>query len=125
MRLLKSHDPDLARSVVLLIHCDNDGAIGLILNRRVKDVYFGGPVPLGVRCLFRSTKTPDNAVHVFADVYLASHPVEKGRVYAGYSGWSNQQLKDEVSRGLWKIRDGDAAVIFDPKPPTLWPRLLR
>jgi putative transcriptional regulator len=121
----KSHDPDLARSVILLIHYDNDGAIGLILNRRVRDAYFGGPVPLGVRCLFRSVKEPIDAEHLLADVYLATHPVKKGRVYAGYTGWSNQQLKDEVFRGLWKILDGDAAVIFDPKPTTLWPRLLR
>ena len=28
----KSHDPDLAKSVVLIVHSDKDGAIGLILN---------------------------------------------------------------------------------------------
>jgi putative transcriptional regulator len=121
----KSHDPDLARSVVLLIHSDKDGAIGLILNRPVKDVYFGGPVALGARCLFRCTAKPEGAEHLFADVYLANKPVPKGRVYAGYVGWSGVQLKDEISLGLWKTRDPDAAIVFDANPATLWSRLLR
>jgi|SRR5579872_430793 len=121
----KSHDPDLARSVVLLIHSDKDGAIGLILNRPVADVYFGGPVALGTRCLFRSAAKPEGAEHLFADVYLATKPVPKGRVYAGYVGWSAVQLKDEISLGLWKIRDPEPAIVFDAKPATLWSRLLR
>lgn len=121
----KSHDPDLAHSVILLIHYDKDGAIGLILNKPEKDVYFGGPVALGARCLFRSAAKAENAERIFGDVYLATKPVAKGRVYAGYVGWSMVQLKDEVSLGLWTIRDGDASIVFDPHPATLWPRLLR
>ncbi len=121
----KSHDPDLAQSVVLLIHSDKDGAIGLILNRPIKDVYFGGPVALGARCLFRSRTKPNFGEHVFADVYVATKPVDKGRVYAGYVGWSAAQLQDEVSRGLWQVRDATAALVFDPNPATEWRRLLR
>ena len=121
----KSHDPDLAQSVVLIVHYDQDGAMGLILNRPVKDVYFGGPVALGARCLFRSAKKPSGAELIFGDVYMATRPVEKGRVYAGYTGWSAVQLNDEVSRGLWKVLPGNAGVVFDPNPSTLWARLLR
>ena len=121
----KSHDPDLAKSVLLLIHSDKDGAMGLILNRPVKDVYFGGPVALGARCLFRSAKKPETGERVFGDVFVATKPVAKGRVYAGYVGWSAAQLKDEISRGLWQVRDATAAIVFDRNPATLWPRLLR
>jgi len=28
------------------------------------------------------------------------------RVYAGYVGWSPQQLIDEISRALWKVIPG-------------------
>jgi putative transcriptional regulator len=119
----KSHDPDLAKSVILLIHYDRDGAIGLILNRPVKDLYFGGPVALGARCLFRSTAKPGNAAHIFGDVYLATKPVAGGRVYAGYTGWSAIQLNDEISRGLWKIQEATTKIVFDSEPSTLWQRL--
>jgi putative transcriptional regulator len=119
----KSHDPDLANSVILLIHYDKDGAIGLILNRPVQDVYFGGPVALGTRCLFRSTAKPANAEHIFADVYLATKSVTGGRIYAGYTGWSKVQLSDEISLGLWKIREASPKIVFDRDPGTLWQRL--
>jgi putative transcriptional regulator len=121
----KSHDPELGKSVVLLIHSGSDGTIGLILNRPVKDIYFGGPVALGVRSLIRSREKPKQAEHVFADVWVASGAVAGARVYAGYVGWSAQQLHDEVALGLWKVLPGNARVVFDPKPGTLWTRLFR
>jgi putative transcriptional regulator len=46
------------------------------------------------------------------------------RVYAGYTGWSPGQLQDEVARGLWHVFAGDAGVVFDPHPETVWPRLI-
>src|SRR5215467_5797141 len=79
----KSHDPDLAHSVILLIHYDRDGAIGLILNHPVKDVYFGGPIALGVHTLFRSSTKPETGQRVFGDVYIATKRISGGRVYAG------------------------------------------
>jgi putative transcriptional regulator len=120
----KSHDPDLAKSVVVVIHADADGVMGLILNRpRGESTYFGGPIPLGVRALFRSRTKPENAEHIIGEVYLMSKVIPKGaRVYAGYVGWSAQQLSDEISRGLWKHAAGSAALIFDPHPETLWQR---
>ncbi len=121
----KSHDPDLAKSVVLVIHSDKDGAMGLILNRPMKDLYFGGPVALGARCLFRSSSKPADALRIVGDVYLSTKPIAGGRIYAGYVGWSAVQLEDEISRGLWKVRDGTVKIIFDPNPASLWERLLR
>jgi putative transcriptional regulator len=126
----KSHDPDLAQSVVLLIHRSADGAIGLILNQPRKDLYFGGPIPLGVRTLVRSRTDLEHSQRIFGDVYLtegvAAAPKYPGaRTYAGYTGWSSVQLDDEISRGLWKVIPGDAAMVFDTRPDTLWQRLIR
>jgi putative transcriptional regulator len=125
----KSHDPDLAQSVVLLIQRTPEGAIGLILNRPRKDLYFGGPIPLGVRTLVRSRTKPENSERVFGDVYVtesaASAKSPGARTYAGYTGWSSVQLDDEISRGLWKVIPGDAAIVFDTRPDTLWQRLIR
>jgi putative transcriptional regulator len=144
----QSRDPELARSVVLLIHFDEQGAIGLIVNRRAgvplsrllpgvspkaasTPVYFGGPVPIGTRALYRSPQKLSNALNVFGDVYLiADLPIVQTmagsagpnvfRVYAGYTGWSAGQLRGEIWRGLWRVLPGDAHVVFHPHPESVW-----
>lgn len=127
----KSHDPDLGRSVILVIHSDGDGVMGLILNRpRGESIYFGGPIALGARALFRSRAKLPDAERILGDVYMVSQESAipknaKARVYAGYVGWSAQQLSDEIAVGLWKVVHGDSAAVFDPHPETLWQRYLR
>jgi putative AlgH/UPF0301 family transcriptional regulator len=84
-------DPNFAKTVILLVHYDAQGVVGLILNRRTdvplsrvlddlkpaKDrsdrVYLGGPVetPL-VFALFQSPAKIEGAEHVFGGVYLIS-----------------------------------------------------
>src|SRR6266849_9290467 len=84
----KSRDAELARTVILLVNFDEQGAIGLIVNRpskvtlpvafpelkgakgRSDPVYAGGPVAVGIRALFRSRTQPEKAIPVFAGVYL-------------------------------------------------------
>jgi len=84
-------DPNFAETVVLLVHYDAKGVVGLILNRRTdlptsqvlaqlktaKDlsnpVYLGGPVETPtVFALLRSTDKLEGAEHVFGDVYWIS-----------------------------------------------------
>lgn len=84
-------DPHFAKTVVLLVHFDDQGVIGLILNRRTqvplsrvlegvkaaKDrsdpVYLGGPVDgPAVFALFHSPGKVDGAELVFGGVYLIS-----------------------------------------------------
>jgi putative transcriptional regulator len=84
-------DPNFAETVILLVHYDSEGAIGLILNRRTdlpisqvlaelktaKDVsdpvYLGGPVETPtVFALLRSTDKLEGAEHVFGGVYWIS-----------------------------------------------------
>ena len=149
----KSRDPEFSRRVVLLVRCDRQGAAGVILNRpsdvtlsRVfpelqsaktghDPVYLGGPIGANALALLRSRTAPEKAARLFADVYTISDHrlLEKFaaeeprssifRLYVGYSGWSLQQLNSEVSRGLWDVRNGDARVVFDTRPGTLWTRL--
>lgn len=144
-----SRDPDFARSVVLLIHYDRRGAVGVMLNRvsriAVSDLlpgansargfaWAGGPVPMGVIAIVESRKAPDPAVRLFGDVYavtdrsavsdiVQSHA--KARIFAGNCGWTVEQIASEVHRGLWRVRPATAALVFDPDPRTMWARLLR
>jgi len=142
----KSRDPDLGRAVILLVHFDGQGVIGLMLNRPSKVplsdvlpelknakslVYAGGPVTIGVRAVCRGTAKPEQAVRVLDDMFMVSikpllASVLAGgacRVYAGYTGWSASQLKGEVSFGLWRVLPATAAVVFDPHPEELWAKL--
>jgi putative transcriptional regulator len=144
-----SADPDFARSVILIVHSDEKGSVGLMLHRRmdahvsevfpeVKEpfpVYAGGPVTIGYMALARAFSTPPAGHRLFGDVYwisgkqqvaaaLAAHrPPRAFRVYLGYCGWSTPQLKSEAGRGLWRVLAADASIVFDSDPPTLWRRL--
>jgi putative transcriptional regulator len=138
----KSHDPDFERSVVLLIGYDPESAIGLMLNKsttvpisdvlpevkgRPVTVYTGGPVTIGVRGLLRSTSPPFFSVisnkPQLLSLVSSGAPPSSFRVYAGYTGWTAQQLQSEVARGLWKVLSPNASTLFDSHPHTLWQRL--
>jgi putative transcriptional regulator len=45
------------------------------------------------------------------------------RIYAGYTGWTAQQLRSEVEQGLWRVLPANIGAVFDPHPETLWQRL--
>ena len=84
-------DPNFAETVVLLVHYDADGVVGLILNRRTEvplsrvfedlkaakgrsdPIYLGGPVETpSVFALLQSKEKPEGAEHIFGGVYLLS-----------------------------------------------------
>ena len=84
-------DPNFAETVILLVRCDTEGVVGLMLNRRTdlpisrvfaqlkaaKDVsdpvYLGGPVETPtVFALLQSTDKLESAEHVFGGVYWIS-----------------------------------------------------
>jgi putative transcriptional regulator len=145
-------DPNFHEAVVLLIDYDAKGAMGLIINRRTKapmsqvlpdlhasvstsrPVFFGGPVEAGGLALVRSEQPPEDGRHVLADVYLLSTRPgleaqvsggagpDRFRVFIGYSGWRAGQLETETIHGLWHVLDGDAGLVFDADPDSLWRR---
>jgi putative transcriptional regulator len=139
----KSQDRDFARTVILLIRFDPQSAVGLILNRPTDipvaealpdlkgarsaqlRVFAGGPILTGVRALFRSREDVSVLANqaLRAKLIAGDTPASTFRVYAGYTGWTAGQLKSEVERGLWRVLASDPAVVFDPHPETLWPRL--
>jgi putative transcriptional regulator len=150
----RAPDPNFAESVILLIHYDSDGVVGLILNRPTKaplsrlnefkgaasrsdPLHIGGPVELdSITALLRTTNVPPGGVRVAADLYAietkpgleaalkASKGPEDLRIYLGYCGWSLPQLQNEVKLGSWYIFDRGDRFAFDPTPSTLWQRLI-
>lgn len=82
--------PRFRQAVILLAAHDEEGSLGLIINRtstttlkgllpdmdgldkQEHSIYFGGPVGLQrLKFLFRSSDAPPDAVHIMADLYIS------------------------------------------------------
>lgn len=148
-------DPHFSGTVILLVHYDEKGVLGLVLNRRTTvplsrvldlkaaadrsdPVYLGGPVePAAVFALFQSATKVEKAENVFGGVYLISDKdlFEKAisarpdpgvfHVYLGYAGWTQNQLRAEVQLGGWFIFPAETATVFDSDPDTLWLQMIQ
>ena len=146
-------DPNFRRTVVLITAHTDEGAVGLILNRRSdttvgdavpqlapltddeEPVFVGGPVnPDGVAVLAEFDEPDDAGVVVFEDVgFVALDEVLEGgqpalhrrRVFAGVAGWGPEQLDDELERDDWIVEPADTDDIFTDDPEGLWSAVLR
>lgn len=137
-------DPNFYRTVVLILEHNEDGAVGLILNRATTEpaakylpewetrlvppglVHTGGPVQPEVAVgLGRSNDPTAVAGLVFID---PSDPPDdsapKVRIYSGYSGWSSGQLEGELAEGAWIVVDAAPDDAF-AHPEGLWRQVLR
>ena len=86
--------------------------------------------------LLRSPGKSGDLTHVARGVYMAStrkvleDALSEGkrsgelRVYLGYCGWTAAQLRNEVRGGAWYIFDPSDEIVFDPKPSSLWTRMI-
>ncbi|MEM8872834.1 MAG: YqgE/AlgH family protein [Planctomycetota bacterium] len=142
-------DPNFYRSVILIVQHDDEGALGLIVNRPMEltvadavdddveaadglesQLHLGGPCP-GLLSVLHD----DNAIghDVIEGVRFTNDRAEierlmrsdpaRSKYIAGYAGWGPAQLEDEVSEDAWLIADAKADDVFR-EPPDLWQRLL-
>ena len=140
-----------AKTVVLLLHYDETGAFGLVVNRPTDlrpeelvseedalagyrgTLYWGGPVQMdGLRALLRTDEPPKSAEKIIESVYLVSiddaleldsTDPDTVRLYIGYAGWAPGQLDHELARGSWLVLPGTDKRVFDAEPASLWKRL--
>lgn len=121
-------DPSFARSVVLVLEHNAQGALGVILNRptemsivqaweQVSDqpchstgmVHMGGPCegPLMVIHVHgdHSQINPLPGVHFATDQtdveWLIEHSAAPIKFFVGYAGWGEGQLEEEIAQGGW------------------------
>ncbi len=148
-------DPNFRRTVVLVLRHDDEGALGVVLNRPLPmatrdavpawqdsvsapaTLFQGGPVglegALGLVTLAPDADAPfvDRLVGPFGLVDLNVEPpdglvgVTGVRVFVGYAGWSAGQLEGEVGAGDWYVVGADAGDATTPEPGVLWRRVLR
>jgi len=145
-------DPNFRRTVLLIVAHDDDGAVGLVLNRVSEvevaeavpelavlvdpgaTVSFGGPVQQDAVVVLAEWDDADEAGDiVFADVGLMGAEAEldridaatrRVRIFAGYAGWSAGQLDAEVEEPSWIVGDPIAEDVFGVNGD-LWSTVLR
>jgi len=145
-------DPNFARTVVLVGAHSEDGAMGVVLNRPSdvtvaeavpqlqeavggeEPVYVGGPVqPTSIVVLAEFREPSDAGLLVLgtigfpsadADLETLAGTTGRGRVFAGYAGWSAEQLDAELEGGDWIPHEAAAEDVFTEAPAELWSVIL-
>ncbi len=146
------YDPNFRHTVVLIGEHNEEGALGVILNRPlsvtvkaavpplsslVPDgelLFQGGPVQPESPILLAEFELPSAAdLLVFGSIgfLIGDVPEDVGegilraRVYAGYSGWGPGQLEAEMREGSWILDPAQRDDVFTGDPDRLWSRVLQ
>ncbi len=145
-------DPHFRRAVVLVGQHDEDGAVGVVLNRPldipVRDavpelgalvgpddvVLEGGPVREEGVVVVAEFSDPSRAeILAFGAVGFLPPESEddiataivRARVFAGYAGWGPSQLEAEMEEDSWIVEPAMPGDVFHPDPRHLWEDVLR
>lgn len=139
-------DGNFYRTVVLMIQHDDQGAMGVVLNRPMRNtvaeiwkvvgeascscpqpIHLGGPVsgPL----LAVHTDEELSELKVLPGVFVCTHrdylnrlvSDERGpfRIFTGYSGWAGGQLESELEQGGWLTAAATKEAVFSDQEE-LW-----
>jgi putative transcriptional regulator len=143
-------DPNFWRTVVLVIEHNEEGALGLVLNRPsettvadavpqledlvdpAEELFIGGPVqPSSVIVLGEFEDPGDAALISFGDVGVLRASlddpvagVRNGRAFVGHAGWGPGQLDSELERGDWILEPAKLGDAFTANPQGLWSDVL-
>lgn len=137
------NDPNFEGSVVLLCRHDEEGALGLTLNRPLdvqlgplladepelceleNPICWGGPVGLERLHLLHGAPDPEGLCFPVAeglrfggDLAMVRRLHERGtrmRFFLGYSGWGEGQLESELEADAW--------LTLPPDPEARWPEV--
>ncbi|HLH13836.1 MAG TPA: YqgE/AlgH family protein [Solirubrobacteraceae bacterium] len=145
-------DPNFMRTVVLIGTHDEQGAMGVVLNRPStatvgeavpqlgalvgdgETVYVGGPVQRSAVVFLAEFLEPSLAgVLVLGrigfpapdtSVEQLAQATARTRVFAGHAGWSGGQLDSEVAEGDWIAHPAQPEDVFTEEPERLWASVL-
>lgn len=147
-------DPHFKRTVVLMAdYSVEEGSVGFILNKKMEvkleeltsdfgeldaPVHYGGPVDTNSMYFIHNVgDLLDDSIKISRGVYwsgdydklkflvdcqlIQAHNI---RFYIGYSGWSKDQLEDELKTRSWLISEMEPNFIFKNPPDNLWKEIL-
>lgn len=142
-----------SRSVVLILQHDDEGAFGLILNKKNQtmsngllnvlgfniEVYEGGPVENDkIFFIIKGDYLTENFVEINSEFYMTEDiesivsaiidgrlSIENVKVFSGYSGWSPKQLDQEVLNKYWTPVEIYNLDYTSPNDQTLWKKIMQ
>jgi putative transcriptional regulator len=144
-------DPNFRRTVVLIGHHDDEGAVGVVLNRATEvsvveaapplgalvepsaPLFIGGPVQPSAAVVLADFAHPEVArVIAFGSIGFLPDEVDadeadvvrRARVFAGHAGWGPGQLEAELEEGSWIVEPATEDDVFTDEPGRLWERVL-
>lgn len=144
-------DPNFRHTVVLVGEHGAEGAVGVVLNRRLDvtveeavpplvglvdpgdALYEGGPVEPDQPVLLAEVAHPGLVdVPVFGSIGFLTGEVPgdvraailRARVFAGHAGWGPGQLEAELDEDSWIVEEATEADVFTRSPEALWRRVL-
>jgi len=144
-------DPNFFHTVVLMVQHDENGSLGLILNRpltaTVKDVcrealeqecevegvlYQGGPCDGPLMAVHTYEPAAQNPVieglHFTSEKerleMLLTEPAVTAKFFVNYSGWTAGQIEAEIEEGSWLTLPATEEQIFS-STDDLWTRLTK
>jgi putative transcriptional regulator len=145
-------DPNFRRVVVLIGNHDEDGAVGVVLNRAAEvsvaeaapplaelvlpgeRLFLGGPVQPQSAIVLADFEHPERdhilalgSIGFLSDNVdpIASGGIRRARVFAGYAGWGPGQLEAEVEESSWIAEPALPDDVFTDDPEGLWTAALR
>ena len=145
-------DPNFARAVVLILDHDEDGTLGVVVNRptgvdvtavlppwsdltSTPQVVFQGLAAVTAGhgnaeadeepLGWRRVHERIGLVDLDAPPEILAAELSAMRIFAGYAGWGPGQVEDEIAEGAWYVVDSEPADAFSESPADLWQRVLR
>lgn len=145
-------DPNFRKTIVLIGHHDEEGAVGVVLNRSTEiavaeavppladlvppdePIFIGGPVQPQAAVVLAEFEDPSRAEILALDAigFLPEKVdpdgiggIRRARVYSGYSGWGPGQLEAELEEGSWIVEPARPEDVFSVEPDRLWDQVLR
>ena len=141
-------DPHFQRGVVYLCGHNDEGSFGFVLNKPLDKtldyfidtlertdvpLYLGGPVE-NSSLLFLHTKEhilggepAGNDIFLGGDYEKAIELLQNDEInldeikfFLGYSGWSENQLADEVQKNSWLVSKTNQLQVFASKTDSMW-----
>ncbi len=130
-------DPNFNGTVILIAEHDSNGAIGFILNRKIgkldKSGFYiseGGPVDTNTFWGLSQNEQCD-FLKIRNGLYygkINSNPEENEDFltddemifFIGCSGWTKNQLEDEINTGTWIVDNANVKNIFSKKGVKMW-----